>query len=400
MKIKKPLRILYFAFVELDIPNAPQTHTLGVLSGFCKNGCKIDAIIPRPKKIVPNIDGVNFFYIWPWGFSGLNKLWAKCLGGFYLFLLCFLKKFDFIYVRELKKNPFPRWCAKIFGIPLYFEINGLFILDQELSKRKRNDTKRLEKNQRLDFQCADGLIVPSFPRSRWIIKKYGIHPKKVYATLNGATIPDKMEVGRSAALKRLNLSADGFFLGFLGTVWRHYDLKSIIRAMRLCKAQVPKISLIIIGGGPGMQEIKEQANNEGILCRIIDLGFIQPNELFKVIKAIDLGLMVLTKAGLKDLGPITTRFATYASYGIPVIGNTLYLENYPQEIIQALYKVPHENPHALSDKIINIYRSPKDRYERAKNLQNYAARKLTWNAVTTDILEVICKNKIVNSNYK
>ena len=170
--------------------------------------------------------------------------------------------------------------------------------------------------------------------------------------------------------------------------------------MRLCKAQVPKISLIIIGGGPGMQEIKEQANNEGILCRIIDLGFIQPNELFKVIKAIDLGLMVLTKAGLKDLGPITTRFATYASYGIPVIGNTLYLENYPQEIIQALYKVPHENPHALSYKIINIYRSPKDRYERAKNLQNYAARKLTWNAVTTDILEVICKNKIVNSNYK
>ena len=44
------MKILYFAYVELDIPNACQTHALGILSGCGRNGCQVDAIIPRPKK--------------------------------------------------------------------------------------------------------------------------------------------------------------------------------------------------------------------------------------------------------------------------------------------------------------------------------------------------------------
>jgi len=53
------MKILYFSFVELDIPNACQTHTLGVLRGFSNNSCKVDAVVPRPKKVRPKIPGAR-----------------------------------------------------------------------------------------------------------------------------------------------------------------------------------------------------------------------------------------------------------------------------------------------------------------------------------------------------
>ena len=46
-------------------------------------------------------------------------------------------------------------------------------------------------------------------------------------------------------------------------------------------------------------------------------------DLPEVLGAIDRGLMNLTIEGLKDLGPITTRFASYAAFGVPVIANSL-----------------------------------------------------------------------------
>ena len=258
------MRILYFAFVELDIPNACQTHTLGVLSGFCRNGCKVDAIIPHSKKVKPNIPGTEIFYIWPWRFSKLGKFWAKCLGGIYLFLLCLLKKYDAIYVRELELNPLPRWCAQIFKLPYYLEINGLLLLNAKAKNKNYKYLRKIERCQKLDYKKAACLIVPSFPRSHWIIEHYNLESDKVFTVLNGTDIPQTKKLSRSISLKNLHLPVDGFFLGFLGSVWNSYDLKSVIYAMRLCKTTIPDLYLIIIGGGSEVPYLKEVAKDEGL----------------------------------------------------------------------------------------------------------------------------------------
>jgi glycosyltransferase involved in cell wall biosynthesis len=383
------MRILYFSFVELDVPNACQVHTLGILSGFGENECKVHALVPRTKQINPIIPGVHFFYLWPWRFSRLGKLWVKCLGGFYFFLLCLLKRYDAIYVRELESNPFPRWCARFFNIPYYIEINGLLLLNAKASHKNGNHLRRIARHQKLDFKYAAGLIVPSFPRSRWIIEHYNLEVEKVHTILNGVNVPETAKLSRGIALKRLNLPENGFYLGFLGSVWEDYDLKTIIRAMSVCKTQLPNLYLIIIGGGPGMPYVKQIAKRKGLSSKVVDLGFIQPNDLYKALGAIDLALMNLTSQGLKDLGPVTTRFSTYAAFQIPIIANSLYLENYPKEIVQGLFKVPHENPSAMAEKFFYIYNNPKERGERAKIIHNYVTEKLTWNAVTKQILGIL-----------
>jgi len=383
------MKILYFSFVELDTPNACQTHTLGVLRGFSNNSCKIDAIMPCPKKVSPTIAGVRFYYLWPWRFSAIGRLWIKILGGVYFFALCLLKKYDAIYVRELEVNPFPRWCSIIFQIPLYIEINAILLQHMEMTGIDRNRMLRAERHQALDFKKASGLIVSSYPRYKWAMEYYDLEPNKVHMILNGTDIPANKKTERSIALKKLNLEQNGFYLGFLGNIWEYYDLKTILKAMELCQHEMQNLQMIMIGGGPEIDELRKKPQEMQFISRLIFLGYIQPELLFDVMGAVDVGLMNLTINGLKDGGPVTTRFATYAAFKIPVIANSLYIENYPDEISRGLSLVPPENPTALADMILWLYNHPEERKEKAKMLHDFVIKNLTWDTVTKEILDVI-----------
>ncbi|UCE07621.1 MAG: glycosyltransferase [bacterium] len=383
------MKILYFSFVELDVPNACQTHTLGVLRGFSNNSCEVDAVVPRSKKVRPKIPGVRFYYLWPWRFSALGKLLVKILGGAFLFFLCLLKKFDAIYVRELEINPFPRWCSIIFRIPFYIEINSILPRSMEIAGVDKNRLLRIERYQAADFKQASGLIVPSYPRLRWAIDYYNLKASKVHMILNGTDISSSRKMRRSIVLKKMNLLQNGFYLGFLGSIWNYYDLMSILKAMELCQQQIPNLHMIMIGGGPEIAEFKKKAQEMRMISRIVFLGYVQPECLFEVMGAIDVGLMNMRLKGLVDLGPVTTRFATYAAFQMPVIANSTYMGNYPNELKQGLSVVPPENPQALSDMILWLYYHPEEGKAKAKILYDFVIRKLTWNAVAMEILDII-----------
>jgi len=387
------MKILYFSFVELDIPNACQTHTLGVLQGFSNNSCKVDAIVPRPKKVRPKIPNVHFYYLWPWQFSVSGRLWIKILGGVYFFTLCLLKKYDAIYVRELEVNPFPRWCSIIFQIHLYIEINAILLQHMEMTGIDRSRVLRVERHQASDFKQATGLIVPSFPRYNWIIDYYDLNPNKVHMILNGTNTPAAKKTDRSIALKKLDLPQNGFCLGFLGNVWGYYDLSTIFKAMELCLEGIPNLHMIMIGGGPEIDKLRKKSQEIQASSKLIFLGYVQSESLFQIMGAIDIGLMNLTKKGLKDGGPITTRFATYAAFRIPVIANNTYIEKYPDEISQGSFLVHPEDPRALANMILWLYNHPKERKEKANILHDFVIKKLTWNAVTKKILDVIKHDK-------
>lgn len=383
------MRILYFSFVELDVPNACQTHTLGVLRGFSRNSCRVDAVVPRPKKVRSEIPGVRFYYLWPWRFSASGRLWTKILGGAFFFVLCLRNKYDAIYVRELNVNPFPRWCSRIFQVPLYMEINSLLLQSMKMAGASKNHILRVARYQAADFKQSKGLIVPSYPRCRWIIERYGLEPSKVHMILNGTDQVLKQKIERSKALRNLNLHEEGFYLGFLGSIWEVYDLYGILEAMKLCQQEMPNLHLIMIGSGPEMDNFKEKSEEMNLGSNIAFLGYVQPELLSEVIGAVDVGLMNMTERGLHYGGPVTTRFATYAAFGIPVIANNLYMENYPGELCRGLSLVPLEDPQALADMILWLYNHPEERKEKAEILHDFVVKKLTWTSVTKEILAIM-----------
>ena len=166
--------------------------------------------------------------------------------------------------------------------------------------------------------------------------------------------------------------------------------------MEICKTRLPKLFLIIIGGGPNLSNVKKIAKCNGLSSKIVDLGYIQPNALHRVMGAIDVSLMNLTFKGLRDLGPITTRFATYAAFQIPVIANIEYLEHYHQGLTRGLFTVKHENPQELANMVLWLYHHPEERENKARILYDFVTKNLTWDLVSQEIKDIIGHDKKSN----
>jgi glycosyltransferase involved in cell wall biosynthesis len=382
------MRILYFSFVELDMPNACQTHTLGVLSGLSEHGCQVDAVVPRSINVRPKIPGVRFAYLWPWGFSGVGRACFKIFGFLVMLFLCIRNKFNAIYIREMEQNPGPRICSKLFNIPLYIEINDLIVPAVSENEVRSSYVQKVKKHQELDFNQSSGLIIPSVPMCNWIVDEYGLSKNKVHIIINGSNLTKAKRVTSHQARRKLGLPPNSFCLGFVGNVYERYDFKTILRAIVECQNQIPALYFVIVGEGPLISEVRDMVDDLCLKERTIFTGYIQPDKLSEILPAIHIGLLCLTKKNALRYGPVTTKLSTYALHNLAVITAGESLKGYPIGLAQGLFLVPPENPHVLADLFIYLYKHPEKRKQKAEILNDFARKKLTWKQVTADILKV------------
>ena len=143
-------------------------------------------------------------------------------------------------------------------------------------------------------------------------------------------------------------------------------------------------------------EVKRKASELGLGKKTVFHSYIQPKELSRILSAFDVGLLLRSKEGASRYGPLSTKFSTYAIYRLPIIAAGFSLEGYPDELEQGLSLVPPEDPHALADMILWLYNHPEERVERAKILYDFVIKRLTWNAVTKEILDIINHDKKLN----
>lgn len=380
------MNILYFSYVDLDTPNACRTHTLGLVDGFAANGCRLDAIIPRPSIPLPQKELVRFHYSNAWHGSRRYLLREVPYNLFLLWSLCRRQKYDAIYARDMDVFVGPRLCSQFFDIPLYLEIDDTPVEGTYSPLIRR----AVELNLKLDYLRAAGFIVPAVPRCRIIHQRFGVPLEKIHMILNGTEalapgeIPTKPE-----AKQRLGLPTNSFCLGYVGSVFERYDFATPLAAMAECLALIPHLFFIIVGGGSSLEHVKRQAADLGLTDRVVFTGFLHAEKLAQVLPAIDVGLIQYTKAAVLEQGPIPSKMATYAGSTLPVITAGYSLDGYPEEVRRGVWLVPPENPPALAARILQLHQHPEEGEMMARSLNRYVLEHLTWKAVAADILAVM-----------
>ncbi|CAB1064647.1 hypothetical protein D1BOALGB6SA_9443 [Olavius sp. associated proteobacterium Delta 1] len=319
----------------------------------------------------------------------MGQRWVKIISGLYFFSLCLFNKYDAIYVRELEINPMPRWISILYRIPLYIEINNILSGNLKMRNAKPNYIKSAMIHQAADLRHAQGLIIPAYTACQSLIRSYKLKPEKAHVILNGFDQKIIRPTDRRAAIKRLKLPRDGFNLGYLGTIWQAYDMYGLLEAIKICQPKIPQLRLILIGAGPMLNDLIAEAQKLDLDSCLIVVGYIQPEELHTIMGAIDVGLIYLTRAGIKFGGPITTRFATFAGFRIPVIANDCYMDQYPAQLRQGLVLTRPADPQSLAEAICWLYAHPQERQRRGEILYDFAVNGLTWRAVVKKILAIV-----------
>lgn len=295
----------------------------------------------------------------------------------------------------MERNPGPRLCSNFFKIPLYMEINDLIVpvlLDNGASS---TEIQKARNSQELDFKQAAGLIVPSVPMCDWIINGYSLPKSKVHMLLNGTDLSVINELGKIKAKAELKLPQLCFCLGYLGNIYKEYDFDSILQAVIKCHEKIPHLYLILIGNGPIASELKRNVRELGLEKKTIFTGYVHPENLGRILPALDIGLLIRSKEGTLRYGPTSTKLPTYALFHLPVITAGFSLLGYPDELNQGLHLVPPEDHNSLTDKIFWLYNHPEERNRSAKVLHDFVIQNLTWESVTREILDIIKKDNLL-----
>jgi glycosyltransferase involved in cell wall biosynthesis len=379
------MRILYFAYVNLDRPNACQAHTLGLLRGFSENCCQVDAVVPRPLGPLPQIPLVRFHFLPTHNGSRKNYLTAIPLSTLTLFRLCRQHRFQALYARDMDIFIGPRWCSRYFRLPLYLEVDDAPVEGHYPPLLHQ----MVVANVRADYHQTTGLIVPSVPRSQLIMRGFGVAPEKVHVVLNGADLPASRPLTKLQARAHLGLPAESFCLGYVGSVNERYDFETILQALGLCQTEIAHSYLVIVGDGSHLNQVKTRARDLGIAHRVLFTGFLQPEALVEVVPAMDVGLMNLTAEEVWRHGPIHTKLATYGLFGLSVITAGNSLAGYPAGLQDTIWLVPPEAPRSLAAACLHLSRNPKERHRLAGALQRYVKKHLTWRSVARDILKIM-----------
>ncbi len=380
------MNILFFAYVNLDLANAPQTHTLGLLRGFGGGGARIDAVVPRPLSAPPALPSVTFRYLQ--AYPGGRRYLARdmFLSTLALWSLCRRQHYEALYARQMDLFAGPFLCSRHFKIPLFLEIDDSPVSGDYPAWLASIIRRKIT----ADFHQASGLIVPSLPRCHIIKEYFGIPAEKIHLILNGTDLLPCAATNKTTAKRQLGLPPEAFCLGYVGSIFSRYDFATILQAMALLMHKIPHLYLVMVGG-PDVTPVQTQAEALGLGERVKFLGFIPQEQFGHLLPALDVGLMNLTPEGVRLHGPVHTKLASYAWYHVPVVTAGFTLAGYPEELQRGLFLVPPGNSQALADLIWLLFQNPQARQSAAAVLHEFTLRKLTWNSIAQDILQIMAR---------
>jgi glycosyltransferase involved in cell wall biosynthesis len=167
--------------------------------------------------------------------------------------------------------------ARELGVPLLLEVNSPMVDEMEKlgSLRFR---RRAIATERLVLGGADAVLAVTAVLADLLVDR-GARRERVHVIGNGAVVERYGATARAAAAAvrgRWQLQGGAFALGFVGYMrpWHRLDL--VLDAM--VRPGLQDLVLVLMGRGPALQPLQEQAAARGLGARLVALGEV-PAEL-------------------------------------------------------------------------------------------------------------------------
>lgn len=135
-------------------------------------------------------------------------------------------------------------------------------------------------------------IAVSQATKKKLLERTKISPEKVSVIYNFVNLDyfHPGSVGRTKAREQFNLSSDGFILGFVGRLNAIKNLITLIEALPVLIKTFPNMHVVLAGGGPLEQSLKQKASELGIGDRVHFLGKV--TDMPALYSAIDINMLI------------------------------------------------------------------------------------------------------------
>jgi glycosyltransferase involved in cell wall biosynthesis len=190
--------------------------------------------------------------------------------------------FDFLYERYSLFSAAGVRAARALGIPCIVEVNAPLLLEQQ-AYRALECAEEAAAIECEVFAGADALVAVSDQMRRYAVSK-GAAPERAFVVPNGVDIsrfrPDVEPLP-------LDLPADTFVVGFVGSLKGWHDINGLLEAFRLLVGSADDCHLLIVGDGPLRGWIEGYTRGARLDGRVSITGWKSYESLPRLLTAVD-----------------------------------------------------------------------------------------------------------------
>ena len=190
-------------------------------------------------------------------------------------------------------------------------------------------------------------------------------------------------------LKKLDINSNDQIVMYLGSILSHSGLEVILNSMPNILKKIPNFKLLLVGDGPNLLSLKQQAKKLGIYEKIIFTGFVPYKE---VPKFCSLANLCINSFRINDmtvkLSPV--KIFDFMSCAKPVLATPLkgMLHDFPKDSETIIY----ESLDNFEEKIISLLQS-ECLEEIGERSRKFVKEHFTWEIVAQKMLNEFEKMK-------
>lgn len=362
------MKIIYLALIEMEIYNAPRTHTIEVCENLIKLGHDVLLLVPRPwkkrQKFCFKVSHVPFL-----GWGSLLELLYNIILCFYLIYYIFKFKPDVVYERMLH-NPLGLIITKIFKLKHFLEINGPPF---KQGKWLKNSFAKIE------IKKTDGIIVPSPKLKNLILREIELSRDKINFIPNGVDPHIFYPSDKLKAREDIGLSRDNFYLGYTGGIYFAYDFDFVFKVIDGIKKDIEDIKLLIVS-----HNIKDNYPEN-----VVFIKNVTHDKIPRYINSFDITILPLNKEGIETQDFIASiKFFEYIACGKVVLVPNLNNEDIPELFRDFLVFYRYGDEEDFINKVKNLYYNREKLIKTKEQVQSFI-KEYSWEETTKKVIEFI-----------
>lgn len=295
------MKILFYSphpTLYFEAPTGYGSHMRGMVNGFREEGHTVEILVlgNKPNSIDSSTQTNSFKSILK---KVLPKILWRTLKEIQQIrfdkheareLRSAIQKFnpDVVYERSAWMSNGSVQVLKQFNLKHVIEINAPFEEEVKEFEKASSFISFIGKKKLKNLLQSAYLVAPiTSSLQKHIIKNYGVNPQNCFVVPNAI---DKSEIqiteSRVEDIRKIFNSTDKIVVGFVGSIFPYHGVDRLIHAVS--KLNNSNVSLLIVGDGYLIPELKEQASLLGLNSRVHFTGLVAKEDVYNHIAAMDI----------------------------------------------------------------------------------------------------------------
>lgn len=380
----------YVACVDLNIENADSRHVMEVCQAWAHDGHGVRLFVPRigPPREVPGVKVTTI----P---TPTQSVFANYLLFYFLvipYLLCAAHQHPprMLYSRFLATELSLAMTARWAGWPYVVEYNGAIGEELRLKQRPAWMITLVELLELACLRLAHHIVTVTPGLKEYLVRRLGSHAHKIQVVSNGVNTALCQPLEPLPCREALGLNPEGSYLIFVGSLQSWHGATRLVGVLEILASQGRRVSLIVVGAGPGEQELRRRVQTSPVNDRILMTGKIDFHLVPRYIGAADVCVAPYPDSNVGSHGLAPLKIREFMACGRPVITTAVGgLEKLIGQAHAGLVAKTNSEE-GLAAAVALLLDDPAWGRRLGRSGRDYAVAHLSWQAAARRILQGAC----------